>query len=189
MTDLLNTLSSLRAEQFADRAQRGGEDVIVVVARSGDAAAPTRGARHAQKVGNVVHAIRANDEPGAAVVPTADFDKAVEPAQGPDRREVTPAPSSSRLCSRRRGWPCLGLPRAAPGRPLTIVGGASDELNTHARPDERFEPDARADLDRIFDSPVLARALLGVRVESLSNGRRADLRAQRRSARRCRPRT
>jgi hypothetical protein len=75
MTDLLNTLSSLRAENFVSRAAASGED-IVVAARSGDSAAPTSEQVTLRKSGGVVHAIRPG-EPGAAVVPTAEFDKAV----------------------------------------------------------------------------------------------------------------
>ena len=73
MNDLLNTLTTLRAESFADRALASGEDVIVV-ARSGDAAAPVEERLTLRKAGTVVHAIRAGD-PGAAVVLVADFDK------------------------------------------------------------------------------------------------------------------
>jgi hypothetical protein len=75
MTDLLNTLSSFRATTFADRPVASGEEVIVS-ARSGDAAKPVEERVTFRKSGDVVHAIRPN-EPGAAVVPTADFDKAL----------------------------------------------------------------------------------------------------------------
>lgn len=75
MTDLLNTLSSLRADRFVPSAAASGED-LVVVARSGDAAKPVEERVTLRKSGATVHAIRAN-EAGAAIVPTADFDKAV----------------------------------------------------------------------------------------------------------------
>jgi hypothetical protein len=75
MTDLLNTLSSLRADRFVPAAAASGED-LVVVARSGDAAKPVEERVTLRKSGTTVHAIRAN-EAGAAVVPTPEFDKAV----------------------------------------------------------------------------------------------------------------
>jgi hypothetical protein len=75
MTDLLNTLSSLRADRFVAAGAASGED-LVVVARSGDAAKPVEERVTLRKSGTTVHAIRAN-EAGAAVVPTAEFDKAV----------------------------------------------------------------------------------------------------------------
>jgi hypothetical protein len=73
MTDLLNTLSSLRADRFVSAGAASGED-LVVVARSGDAAKPVEERVTLRKSGTTVHAIRAN-EAGAAVVPTAEFDK------------------------------------------------------------------------------------------------------------------
>jgi hypothetical protein len=74
-TDLLNTLSSLRAETFADKALASGED-LVVVARYGDAKTPSEERVTLRKSGTTVHAIRAG-ESSAAVLPVADFDKAV----------------------------------------------------------------------------------------------------------------
>jgi len=47
-----------------------------VTARFGDASAPQTETVTLRKVGTVVHAIRTG-EPGAAVVSTADFDKAM----------------------------------------------------------------------------------------------------------------
>jgi hypothetical protein len=47
-----------------------------VTARFGDAAAPQTETVTLRKVGTVVHAIRAG-EPGAAVVSTTDFDRAM----------------------------------------------------------------------------------------------------------------
>ena len=73
MTDLLTTLSNLRADTFADKPLASGE-TIVVTARFGDAAAPQTEKVTFRKSGTVVHAILPG-EAGAAVVPTADFDK------------------------------------------------------------------------------------------------------------------
>jgi hypothetical protein len=75
MTDLLNTLSSLRASSFADRALASGDDVVVT-ARFGDTSKPTQEQVTLRKSGTVAQAIRPG-EPGAAVIPTADFDKAL----------------------------------------------------------------------------------------------------------------
>ena len=74
-TDLLNSLSSLRAETFADKALASGED-LVVVARYGEAKTPSEERVTLRKSGTTVHAIRAGDS-SAAVLPVADFDKAV----------------------------------------------------------------------------------------------------------------
>ncbi|HUF47806.1 MAG TPA: DUF4340 domain-containing protein [Vicinamibacterales bacterium] len=72
-TDLLTTLSNLRAESFAARALVEGQ-TVEVTARSGDAASPTVERVTFRKSGDIVHAIR-DGEPGAAVVTTADFDR------------------------------------------------------------------------------------------------------------------
>ncbi|MEO7190408.1 MAG: DUF4340 domain-containing protein [Vicinamibacterales bacterium] len=76
MVDFLNTLSSLRAERFVDRVPASGDDMVVVV-RSGDAASSTEDRVTLRKVGSDAYAIRGT-EAGAAVIPAADFDKAVE---------------------------------------------------------------------------------------------------------------
>lgn len=73
--DFLMTLSNLRAENFAAVALTGGESVTVT-ARFGDSAAPQTETVTLRKAGTVVHAIRTG-EPGAAVVSTADFDRAM----------------------------------------------------------------------------------------------------------------
>ena len=73
--DFLTTLSNLRAESFAEKALTGG-DSVTVTARFGDANAPQTETVTLRKVGTVVHAIRAG-EPGAAVVSTTDFDRAM----------------------------------------------------------------------------------------------------------------
>jgi hypothetical protein len=75
VTDLLTTISNLRADTFADKAATGGEE-LVVVARFGDPAKPQTERVIFRKSGGTVHAIVAG-EPGAAVVSTSDFDKAV----------------------------------------------------------------------------------------------------------------
>jgi hypothetical protein len=75
MTDLLNTLSSLRAERFIAQPAASGED-IVVLARSGDAAKPTEERVTLRRAGTNVHAIRPN-EAGAAVLQAGDVDKAI----------------------------------------------------------------------------------------------------------------
>jgi hypothetical protein len=75
VTDLLTTVSNLRADTFADKAATGGEE-LVVVARFGDPAKPQTERVVFRKSGGTVHAILAG-EPGAAVVSTSDFDKVV----------------------------------------------------------------------------------------------------------------
>jgi hypothetical protein len=75
MTDLLNTISALRAEKFTDKAPTSGED-MVIVARFGEAAAQREERVTLRKAGGLAYAIRPG-EPGAAIVPVADFDKAV----------------------------------------------------------------------------------------------------------------
>lgn len=79
MTDLLNTLSSLRVDSFVERAPSTGDD-LSVVARSGDAATPVEEKVTLRKTGTTAYAIRANDT-GAGVIPTADFDKALTALQ------------------------------------------------------------------------------------------------------------
>lgn len=73
--DFLMTLSNLRAESFAAKPLTGG-DSVTVTARFGDANAPQTETVTLRKVGSVVHAIRTS-EPGAAVVSTTDFDRAM----------------------------------------------------------------------------------------------------------------
>jgi hypothetical protein len=75
MTDLLTTVSNLRAESFVDRPHATGEE-LTVLARFGDAASPREERVTLRKSGDTVHAIRAG-EGGAAVVSTTDFDKAI----------------------------------------------------------------------------------------------------------------
>ncbi len=75
MTDLLSAVSGLRADSFTE-ASSGG-DTIIVVAQFGDAI-PAREERVTfHKNGMKVQASR-SDDAGAAVVPSADFDKALD---------------------------------------------------------------------------------------------------------------
>ena len=74
-TDLLNTLSSLRADRFIDKAPASGDD-LVVAAHTKDATTTTDERVTLRKAGDTVYAIRTGD-PGAAVIPPADFDKAL----------------------------------------------------------------------------------------------------------------
>jgi len=77
VNDLLNTISNLRAEKFADKALASGEDVGVY-AKFGDAAAPKdeRVTLRKSEKDKVAQAIHPGDT-GPAIVPTADFDKIV----------------------------------------------------------------------------------------------------------------
>jgi hypothetical protein len=76
MTDLINTIASLHAEKFEAKPPSAGDDIVVTL-RSGDAAKPAEEQVTLRKVGTTAYAMHAGD-PGAAVVPVADFDKAVE---------------------------------------------------------------------------------------------------------------
>jgi hypothetical protein len=79
MTDLLNTLSSLRVDRFVASAPASGDDLVVAV-KFGDAASPTAETVTLRKSGTTVYALKTG-EPGAGVVPTADFDKAITQLQ------------------------------------------------------------------------------------------------------------
>jgi hypothetical protein len=72
MTDLLNALSSLRADRFVDQVPATGENVEVAV-RFGSADAPEEERVTLRRSGGTVYAVRAG-EPGAAVIPSAEFD-------------------------------------------------------------------------------------------------------------------
>jgi hypothetical protein len=74
-TDFLNSISSLRASSFVDHPLAKGDDVVIA-ARSGDAAKPVSERVTLRKSGDVVQAI-VDGQPGAAVVSTPDFDKAM----------------------------------------------------------------------------------------------------------------
>ena len=71
----MTTCHRLRADSLVDKAFTT-PDVITIVARSGDAAAPVEERVTFRKSGDVVHAIRAG-EAGAAIVPTIELDKAL----------------------------------------------------------------------------------------------------------------
>ncbi|HEY7475256.1 MAG TPA: DUF4340 domain-containing protein [Vicinamibacterales bacterium] len=75
ITDLLTTISNLRVDAFAEKAAASGED-LTVTARHGEAASPATERVVLRKSGGVVHSIRPG-EPGAGIVPPADFDKAI----------------------------------------------------------------------------------------------------------------
>jgi len=72
-TDLLTSLSNLRADKFADKAFTTG-DTVEVTARFGDAAKPTTEKVTFRKTGDIVHAILPG-EGGASVIVTSEFDK------------------------------------------------------------------------------------------------------------------
>ena len=73
LTDLLTTLSNLRAESFAEKALASGEE-LTVIARFGDASKAQSEKVTFRKSGTVVHAIIAG-EAGGGVVSTGDFDR------------------------------------------------------------------------------------------------------------------
>jgi hypothetical protein len=72
LTDLLNALSSLRAERFVDRVPSGGETVELAV-RYGSTAAPSEERVTLRRSDDVAYAVRSG-EPGAGVVPVSEFD-------------------------------------------------------------------------------------------------------------------
>jgi hypothetical protein len=72
LTDLLNALSSLRADRFVDQVPATGENVEVAV-RFGSADAPEDERVTLRRSGGTVYAVRSG-EPGAAVIPPAEFD-------------------------------------------------------------------------------------------------------------------
>jgi hypothetical protein len=76
MTDFLVDLANLKAETFADRALTSGDEYVFTV-RFGDQTAPTEERITIRRSGATVHGIR-QGEPGAAVVPTADFQKVLD---------------------------------------------------------------------------------------------------------------
>jgi hypothetical protein len=80
MTDFLVDLANLKAESFTDRAIAGGDEYVFAV-RFGDEKSPKEERVTFRKSSTTVHGIRTG-EPGAAVVPTADFDKVVADLKG-----------------------------------------------------------------------------------------------------------
>ena len=75
MTDFLVDLANLKASSFTDRAVAGGDEYVFTV-RFGDEKSPQDERVTLRKSGTTVHALR-QGEPDAAVIPTADFDKAI----------------------------------------------------------------------------------------------------------------
>jgi len=76
LTTLMSAMSNLRAESFVDKPVTGGEN-LVVVARHGDAAAPSEDRATIRKSGDTAHAI-VSGEPGAFVLPAADVDNVLK---------------------------------------------------------------------------------------------------------------
>ena len=76
LTDMLTTLSNLRAEKFADKPFGAGEDLVVTVKFGDDPASQTTEEVRFRKSGGVVHAMLPG-EGGALVVSTTEFDKAL----------------------------------------------------------------------------------------------------------------
>ena len=76
LTDLLTTLSNLRAEKFADKPFTAGEELAITVKSGDDPANPTTEEVRFRKSGGVVHAMLPG-EGGALVVSTVEFDKAL----------------------------------------------------------------------------------------------------------------
>lgn len=75
LTDLLNTLSSLRAERFVSQAPASDEDVAVT-ARYGSSDAPNEERVTLRKSGQTAYALRAGER-DAAVISPAEFDTVV----------------------------------------------------------------------------------------------------------------
>jgi hypothetical protein len=75
LTDLLTTLSNLRAEKFADKPFTSGEELVISVKFGDDPAGQTTEEVRFRKSGGVVHAMLPG-EGGALIVSTAEFDKA-----------------------------------------------------------------------------------------------------------------
>lgn len=75
VTDFLVNIANLKADSFVDRAASTGDDYAIAV-RFGEAKTPKEERVTFRKSGSTVQAI-VPGEPGAAVVPTAEFDKVV----------------------------------------------------------------------------------------------------------------
>ena len=76
LTDVLTTMSNLRAEKFADKPQATGEELVLSVKFGDDAASAKTEEVRFRKSGTVVHATLAG-EGGAAVVSTTEYDRAL----------------------------------------------------------------------------------------------------------------
>lgn len=75
MTDFLVDLANLKADTFTDGPSTSGDEYVFTV-RFGDEKAPNEERVTFRKSGAIVHGLR-QGEPGAAVISTADFDKAI----------------------------------------------------------------------------------------------------------------
>jgi hypothetical protein len=75
LVDFLVNLANLKADSCVDRPAGSGDEYVFTV-RFGDAKAPKEERVTFRKSGTTVHGMR-QGEPGAGVVPTADFDKVV----------------------------------------------------------------------------------------------------------------
>jgi hypothetical protein len=80
MTDFLVDVANLKAESFVDRSAASGDDYVVTV-RFGDQGAPSEERATFRKSGTTVHALK-QGEPGAGVIPAADFEKVLNGLKG-----------------------------------------------------------------------------------------------------------
>jgi hypothetical protein len=76
LTDVLTTMSNLRAEKFVDVQPSNGEELVLSVKFGDDPASAKTDEVRFRKVGTVVHAMLAG-EGGAAVVSTTEYDRAL----------------------------------------------------------------------------------------------------------------
>jgi uncharacterized protein DUF4340 len=74
-TDFLVNLANLKADSFVDKPAASGDEYVFVV-RFGEEKTPKEERVTFRKTGSTVQGVR-QGEPGAAVVPAADFDKVV----------------------------------------------------------------------------------------------------------------
>jgi hypothetical protein len=74
-TDFLVNLANLKADSFVDKVASSADEYVFTV-KFGDDKAPKEERVTFRKSGSTVQGVR-QGEPGAAVVPTADFDKVV----------------------------------------------------------------------------------------------------------------
>jgi hypothetical protein len=94
LTDLLNALSSLRAERFVDQAPSSGETIDVAV-RFGSSDTPAEERVTLRRAADAVYAVRTGD-PGAAVIPTAEFETVLSHLKTLTAPAVaTPAPTAA----------------------------------------------------------------------------------------------
>ncbi len=141
-----------------------------MTARFGDAAKPTTEKSHVPQVRHHRARHRARRTQARPSSRPSDFDKVARAHQGPDRRQVI----TRRL---RRGVSASS--RLSPRQGATPARRGSSPRTSDATPGT----DARRSRRDFRRSPAFARALVGVRIESLSRDD-APLRAQQRQARR-----